>query len=77
MRSANGTLRADDNRKPASAKSVRTYTLRAFGDRLPEVRAVMELVAVSLQPEELTSLGFRMDERFRPDVPVRAAGWER
>ena len=48
---ADGTLRADDKGKPASSKSVQTYIMRAFGDRLPEGRAAMEIVAASLPPE--------------------------
>jgi hypothetical protein len=35
---SDGALRADDGGKPASAKSVETYIVRAFGDRLTEVR---------------------------------------
>jgi hypothetical protein len=36
---ADGTLRAEDDGKPASAKSVQSYVARAFGDRLAEARA--------------------------------------
>jgi len=75
LAAADGTLRADDNGKPASAKSVQTYIARAFGDRLAEVREAMEAVAASLPPKELTRIGFRLYERFRPDVPVGAEGW--
>jgi len=45
-----GTLRADDGRKPASAKSVQSYIARAFGDRLTEAGAAMEALAASLPP---------------------------
>lgn len=72
---ADGTLRADNNGKPASAKSVQTYIARAFGDRLAEVRATMETIAESLPPEELSRVGFRLYEKFRPDVPDGAQGW--
>jgi hypothetical protein len=47
---ADGTLRAEEDGKPAVAKSVQTYIARAFGDRLREVRAAMESVAASLSP---------------------------
>ena len=70
-----GTLRAEDDGKPASPKSVQSYIARAFGDRLPEVRAAMETLAASLLPEELNRVGFRLYERFRPDVPEGAQGW--
>jgi hypothetical protein len=72
---ADGTLRADDNGTPASAKSVQTYIARAFGDRLTEVRTAIEAVAISLPPDELNRIGFRLYERFRPDVPDGAQGW--
>jgi hypothetical protein len=37
-----GTLRAKDDGKPASARSVQTYIARAFGDRPGEARGAME-----------------------------------
>jgi len=44
----NGTMRADDKDKPASARGVRSYVVRAFGDRLGSVRDAMEAPAASL-----------------------------
>jgi hypothetical protein len=35
----------------------------------------MEALAASLPPEELNRVGFRLYERFRPDVPEGARGW--
>lgn len=70
-----GTLRTDDGGKPASARSVQTYIARAFGDRLGEARAAMEVLAASLPPEELNRIGFRLYERFRPEVPEGTQGW--
>jgi hypothetical protein len=64
-----GTLRAKDDGRPASAKSEQSYIALAFGDRLAEVRAAMEALAGSLPPEELNRMGFRLYERFRPGVP--------
>ena len=64
-----GTLRAEDDGKPASAKSVESYIARAFGDRLGEARGAMEALAASLPPEELNHIGFRRD------VPEGAQGW--
>ena len=29
----------------------------------------------ALPPEELNRIGFRLYERFRPEVPAGAAGW--
>jgi len=70
-----GKLRAEDDGKPASAKSVQSYIARAFGDRLGDARAAMEGLAATLAPEELNRIGFRLYERFRPDVPLGAEGW--
>jgi hypothetical protein len=68
-------LRAEDNGKPASAKSVQSYIARPFGDRLADTRAAMEGLAASLPPEELNRVGFRLYQQFRPDVPEDAQGW--
>jgi hypothetical protein len=35
----------------------------------------MEALVVSLPPEELNRVGFRLYERFRPDVPAGAEAW--
>jgi hypothetical protein len=43
---------------------------RTFGDRLGEARAALEALAASLPPAELNRIGFRLYERFRPDVPT-------
>jgi hypothetical protein len=70
-----GTLRAEDDGKPASSRGVHSYVARAFGDRLPEVRAAMEGLAASLPPGELNRVGFRLYEQFRPNVPEGVSGW--
>jgi hypothetical protein len=69
-----GTMRADDNGKPASARSVAAYIAKAFGNRLDEARAAMEALAGLLPPDELNRVGFRLYERFWPDVPNGAQG---
>jgi hypothetical protein len=45
-----GTLRAADKGKSASARSVAAYISKAFGPRLAEARAAMEALATSLPP---------------------------
>jgi hypothetical protein len=77
LAAGDGTLRAEDDGKPASAKSVQSYIARAFGDRLGEARGAMEALAESLPPEELNRVGFRLYERFRPDVPEGHRGGRR
>jgi hypothetical protein len=70
-----GTLRADGDGKPASARWVQSYLNCTVRDRLPEVRTAMEYLAASLPPEELNRVGFRLYGRFRPEVPEGTAGW--
>ena len=74
-RAGDGSLRVDEGGRPASARSVRAYLARAFGERLADVRAAMEGLAAALPPEELNRVGFRLYERFRPEVPEGAQGW--
>jgi hypothetical protein len=71
-----GTLRADDNGKPGSARSVQSYITRTFDDRPGEAREAMEALAASLPPEEPNRLGFRLYVWGRADVPVGAEGWK-
>jgi hypothetical protein len=61
--------------RPQSAASVASYLTRAFGGRLGEVRDAMRRLAASLPPEELDRTGFRLYERFRPEVPEGVRGW--
>jgi hypothetical protein len=70
-----GAVVALDKDKPGSPSAVRNYLARAFGERLGEVRAAMEELAASLPPDELDRTGFRLYERFRPEVPEGVAGW--
>ena len=70
-----GTHRAHENGKPMAAQGCRTYIVRAFGDRLVEVRSEMAALAALLPPEELNRVGFRLYEKFRPEVPKGAQGW--
>ena len=70
-----GTPRAVEDGKPASARGIYAYVSRAFGGQLPEVRAAMEELAASLPPEELNRLGFDLYIKFRPEVPDGTPGW--
>ena len=70
-----GALLAAHEGRPQSPAAVMAYLARAFGDRLGEVRAAMEALASSLPPDELNRVGFRLYERFRPEVPDGAEGW--
>jgi hypothetical protein len=70
-----GTHRAHENGKPMAPHRVRSYIARAFGERLDEVRAEMTALAALLPPEELDRMGFRLYEKFGPEVPKGAEGW--
>ena len=70
-----GKVRALDHDKAASPRAALGYVERAFGDDLPAVRSAMEHLAASLEPDELNRVGFRLYERFRPEVEPGAKGW--
>jgi hypothetical protein len=70
-----GTPRTNEKGKPVAAAGVRSYIARAFGDRLDEVRVEMVTLAATLPPDELNRVGFRLYEKFRPEVPKGAEGW--
>ena len=72
---AGGAVVALDGGKPGSPAAVRNYLARALGERLGEVRGAMEGLAASLPPDELDRVGFRLHERFRPEVPEGVGGW--
>ena len=71
----NGSAYALDHGKPASPRPAHAYVEKAFGEHLPAVRRAMEALADSLPADELNRVGFRLYERFRPEVPAGAAGW--
>jgi hypothetical protein len=71
----NGELRAADGDQPADPAAVERYLVKAFGARLAEVRMAMALLAARYEAAELNRIGFRLYERFRPDVPLGNAGW--
>lgn len=72
---ADGTLRAKDQGKPASARSVAGYLARAFGHHLALVSDAMEALVASMPPEELNRIGLQLYERFWPEVPHGRQGW--
>lgn len=73
---ADGVVLADaGGGKPAPAAPVAAYIGKAFGDRLAEVRSAMEELAGRFESGELNRVGFRLYERFRPEVPADVRGW--
>jgi hypothetical protein len=72
---ADGELRAAEAYAPAAPAAVERYIVKAFGDHLAEVRAAMQVLAAKYDPIELNRVGFRLYERFRPDVAPGNEGW--
>jgi hypothetical protein len=71
-----GVVLADTGRgNPAPAAPIAAYLTKSFGGRLGEVRSAMEALAARYEPEELNRIGFRLYERFRPEVPDDVRGW--
>lgn len=72
---ADGELRAADGDEPADPAAVERYLSKAFGDNLADVRAAMGELAGRYEPAELNRVGFRLYEKFRPEVPPGNEGW--
>jgi hypothetical protein len=72
---ADGELRAADGDQPAEPAAVERYVAKAFGDQLAAVRQAMQDLASRYEPAELNRIGFRLYEKFRPEVPSGNAGW--
>jgi hypothetical protein len=72
---ADGELRAADGDLPADPVEVQRYLAKAFGDRLADVRLAMQRLAERFDPATLNRVGFRLYEKFRPDVPPGHEGW--
>jgi hypothetical protein len=72
---ADGELRAAEGDQPLSPTGAQRYLASAFGDHLNEVRAAMEVLAGRYEPVELNRVGFRLYERFRPEIPPGHTGW--
>ena len=70
-----GELFAARGDQPVDPGGVRRYLTKAFGQHLPEVRAAMKTLADRYEPAELNRIGFKLYERFRPEVPAGNEGW--
>ncbi len=68
-------LRGLNHDRPGNPERVEAYLAGKFGDRLPEVRRVMEDLADSLSPDRLQDEAFDMYAEFRPPVPGGKKGW--
>ncbi len=68
-------VRALVKSRPIAPESVEAYLQSKFGDALPEARKVMMELARAFEPDELAESGFRLYERFRPEIPEGISGW--
>jgi hypothetical protein len=68
-------LRVLSKGKPGSPARIERYLAAKFGARLDDARAAMEELASAYEPGELQRRGFRLYERFRPEVPAGESGW--
>lgn len=56
-------------------EAVAKYLRSKFGPAFEAVRAEMVALAAAWPPEDLNAKGFRLYERFRPEVPSDEKGW--
>jgi hypothetical protein len=75
LTNSDGELRAADGDQPADPAGVQRYLTNAFGDHLAEIRAAMDVLAARYDPVELNRIGFRLYEKFRPEIPPGNTGW--
>lgn len=68
-------LRAVAGDKAIDPASVKTYLEGKLGDSYPTVKAAMEALAGSYEPQDLEHAAYGLYERFRPEVPEGKRGW--
>jgi hypothetical protein len=68
-------LRALNKGKPGKPAQVETYLAGRFGAQLEPARAAMRDLAARYDETDLNRRGFRLYERFRPEVPAGESGW--
>lgn len=68
-------VRATADGKPLDPASVQRYLQGKFGEHLADVRAAMQALANSLDPQELAGRAYSLYEQFRPDIPAGKRGW--
>jgi hypothetical protein len=68
-------FRALEDGRAASPGAVERYLQSKFGPALDDARQAMRDLAGTYSPEELNRSGFRLYEKFRPDIPEGQKGW--
>jgi hypothetical protein len=68
-------LRAVNKGKPCHSAQCEKYLAGKFGEHLEPARIAMAELAAAHGPVDLNRRGFRLYERFRPEVPAGESGW--
>jgi hypothetical protein len=68
-------VRALNKDKPVEPDSVERYLEKKFGEALQDVRAAMQELAGSYEPDELAKQAYVLYEKFRPEIPEGKKGW--
>jgi hypothetical protein len=68
-------VRAVEDGHPIAPESVQRYLEGKFKNDYTAVRAAMQALAGSYDPDELSQKAFRLYESFRPEVPEGTRGW--
>jgi len=68
-------IRAVNKDKPVLPESTQVYLESKFGEHLAAVRAAMEDLARSFEPDVLAARAFALYAQFRPEIPEGVKGW--
>jgi hypothetical protein len=68
-------LRAVVKDRTVDPAKVELYFEQKFGEDLVRVTVAMEVLASSMEPDELAERAYRLYERFRPRIPAGTRGW--
>eukprot|EP00877_Chromochloris_zofingiensis_P013742 jgi/Chrzof1/8621/Cz03g17200.t1 len=75
VKSVDGNLMATQKDSPVKASTVEQYIRRAFGDQYDRVKDVMQQLAAQFSPPDLDAQGYKLYEKFRPNIASGRAGW--
>jgi hypothetical protein len=68
-------IRATASDKPIDPQSVSRYLEKKFGENLAGVRAAMDVLADTFDPNDLNRRAYSLYEKFRPEIPEGKKGW--
>jgi hypothetical protein len=68
-------LRAVAGDKAIDPDGVKAYLQGKLGDSYPTVKAALEALAGSYEPQDLEQAAYGLYERFRPEIPEGKRGW--